>query len=140
MTAAQRARIDSVEKVAEWVSSSPVIRGYPRRTERRNSSPQRVKDRARYEFVEALARGLRGCAVASDDEESLHEREVPEKVEVECERRGRRMSCEEERGARGRRRVGDLDRAVVPAMDAPGLGNGRSGQKSREGRGRERRR
>lgn len=132
LSAAQRARIDSVEKVAEWVSSSPVMRGYAAQPqqhlpmERRNSSPRRnemkeTRERVRHEFVEALTRGLRGCAVADDDEESLSE-EVNEKLSI----------AERERDVRGRRRAHELDLPLSEA--APGLGSGRSGLKAREER------
>ncbi|KAI0755867.1 hypothetical protein BC629DRAFT_1598423 [Irpex lacteus] len=73
MSAAQRARIDSVQKVAEWLSSSPVIAGAPAplrlssytlhhhyQNQRRNSSPK--ARRVKYEFVEALTRELKGHA------------------------------------------------------------------------------
>lgn len=126
MSAAQRARIDSVEKVAEWVSSSPVISGGPaarptqlvmtsssyascNQNQRRNSSPE--ARRVKYEFVEALTRGLKGCAVESDEEE--------EKVDEKDDR------------VRGRRRPHELD--APTSEHAPGLGNGRSGLKAREG-------
>ncbi|KAI0819079.1 hypothetical protein BC629DRAFT_695779 [Irpex lacteus] len=113
MSAAQRARIDSVEKVAEWVSSSPVIAG----------APVRVK----YEFVEALTRGLKGCAVESDsdsEESSSSEEGVEEKEKENRSRVGR-----EGGGVRGRRRPDELD---VPASEAaPGFGAGRSGLKGR---------
>lgn len=105
----QRARLDSVEKVAEWMSASPVV------TARRNSSPQR---RPRLGFVEALTRGLQGCAVDSEDDDEDKGRT----------RAGERE--EHERTMRGRRRVDELDDA--PMYDAPGLGNGRSGLKARE--------
>lgn len=61
----------------EWVWSSPVIAGAPaplkpssytrhhhHQNQRRNSSPK--ARRVKYEFVEALTRGLKGCAVESD--------------------------------------------------------------------------
>lgn len=132
MSAAQRARIDSVEKVAKWVSSSPVILGTRPHVGRRNSSPQRAKERVRSEFVEAITRGLRGCAVFSDDDdESLHDADEKAASVRGRESRGRRPSVgEEEREVRGRRRVQELDRPVV--QDAPGLGSGRSGIKYRE--------
>lgn len=109
LSAVQRARIDSVEKVAEWVSSSPVI-NIPGR---RNSSPPR-KPR----FVEALTQGLRDCAIASDDEDD----------DVSREKDAAR--AEYERTLRGRRRAEELDEPL--AGEAPGYGNGRSGLKARE--------
>ena len=108
LSAAQRARLDSVEKVVEWVSASPVVGAAP--SARRNSSPQR---KPRYEFVEALTRGLKGCAIESDvEDEEEEEREEYEKT------------------MRGRRRVNELDEPL--RYDAPGLGNGRSGLRGRE--------
>ncbi|EKM55061.1 uncharacterized protein PHACADRAFT_255400 [Phanerochaete carnosa HHB-10118-sp] len=116
LSAAQRARVDSIEKVAEWVSSSPVIALAPGR---RNSSPQR---KPKYEFVEALTRGLRDCAFASSSEDDDGEA----KTDVSRE--------DMDRTIRGRRRMDELDE-VLPA-GAPGYGNGRSGLKARErGRG-----
>ncbi|KAF7793261.1 hypothetical protein EIP86_004372 [Pleurotus ostreatoroseus] len=124
LTASERARIDSVEKVAEWVSSSPVISPFQHaRTkyavrlpeahpQRRNSSPRPTKPR--YEFAEALAMSLRGCAIVDDDDE-----------EEDVERRRR---AQEER--RGRRRVDELDEPQ--RGEAPGIGNGRSGLRARE--------
>ncbi|KAI0685672.1 hypothetical protein BC835DRAFT_1523332 [Cytidiella melzeri] len=130
MSAAQRARIDSVEKVAEWVSSSPVVNvapvplrpaSYSQNAHRRNSSPE--ARRVKYEFVEALTRGLRGCAVGDSDDESEEEEE--EEVVVDAQEKENVVVV------RGRRRVGELD--VPPSLDAPGLGSGRSGLKAREG-------
>ncbi|KIP06024.1 hypothetical protein PHLGIDRAFT_477117 [Phlebiopsis gigantea 11061_1 CR5-6] len=112
LSAAQRARIDSVEKVAEWVSASPVLAG-PHGHARRNSSPQR---KPRFDFVEALTRGLKGCAVDSEDDDA-DERRAAEREQYE-------------RTLRGRRRAEELDAAQL--QDAPGLGNGRSGLMSRE--------
>ncbi|GJE96455.1 hypothetical protein PsYK624_126520 [Phanerochaete sordida] len=124
LSAAQRARLDSVEKVAEWVSSSPVIALAGAGTARRNSSPQR---KPKYEFVEALTRGLRDCAVASSSEDDDDEDTSDEKA-VELSRE------DFERTIRGRRRVDELDEAYHG--NAPGYGNGRSGLKARErGRG-----
>lgn len=136
MSAAQRARIDSVEKVAEWVSSSPVIAGAPaplrpssytrrhhHQNQRRNSSPK--ARRVKYEFVEALTRGLKGCAVDSDSdsEESSSQGGVEEKEQDKENRLGGGG------GVRGRRRPDELD---VPASEAaPGFGAGRSGLKGR---------
>ena len=116
LTATQRARIDSVEKVAEWVSSSPVMqyqhqhRKYAVKladshAHRRNSSPRPTKPK--YDFAEALAKSLRGCALSDEDEE----------VEVKD-------------GVRGRRRANELDEAM--REDAPGIGSGRSGLRGRE--------
>ena len=112
LSAAQRARLDSVEKVAEWVSASPVLAA-PHGHTRRNSSPQR---KPRFDFVEALTRGLKGCAVDSEDDDA-DERRVVEREQYE-------------RTLRGRRRVEELDEAQM--QDAPGLGSGRSGLMARE--------
>ena len=113
LSAAQRARLDSVEKVAEWVSSSPVVT----LAGRRNSSPQR---KPKYEFVEALTRGLRGCAVASSSDDD--DDDDQEKADFSRE--------EMERTIRGRRRMDELDEPL--SSGAPGYGNGRSGLRARE--------
>ncbi len=119
LSAVHRARIDSVEKVTEWVSSSPVVGHHHSRkhtitvlegTARRNSSPP---PQPKYEFVDALTRGLRGCAIADDDED-----EEEDGVEEIME------------GRRGRRMVGELDEPMWE--EAPGFGSGRSGLRARE--------
>lgn len=117
LSAAQRARVDSIEKVAEWVSSSPVIALAPGR---RNSSPQR---KPKYEFVEELTRGLRDCALASSSSEG-------DDSEAKTD-----FSREDvDRTIRGRRRMDELDEVLRGG--APGYGNGRSGLRARErGRG-----
>ena len=124
LSAAHRARIDSVEKVAEWVSSSPVIAQQQQHRKytvklvadphmhRRNSSPRPAKPK--YEFAEALAMSLRGCAIADDEEV---EEESPRGSE---ERRGRRRMDDDEqlRGLKARERERDRGRAgLVRALN-----------------------
>lgn len=125
MSAAQRARIDSVEKVAEWVSSSPVAAaGWRGRTRRRSGAALSMGGPGKYEFVEALTRGLRGCAGASDEDEDEDEEDKEEREQEEREEKEREM-------VRGRRRVHELDEPI--RGDAPGLGGGRSGLRARRG-------
>lgn len=132
LSAVQRARIDSIEKVAEWVMFSPVV-AHPvaslgqqqQQHGRRNSSPNR---KVKYEFVEALTRGLRGCAIAGSDDEEDEEQGEKEMKENMQEKRIV-MEREHDMG-RGRRRVNELDEPL--REDAPGLGSGRSGLRHRE--------
>lgn len=159
MTATQRARIDSVEKVAEWVgmvsssvsvsvsvSRSPVVLSgticapprsgrqahrRPHHHQRRNSSPRNRS--AKNEFVEAVRRGLRkgGCALDPfDDSES--------ESEPFDEERGRGEKLlgvvGVEENVRGRRRAEELDEPAARVGDAPGLGSGRSGLRARSAR------
>lgn len=110
-----RARLDSLEKVFEWVSGSPVVtvsaetddsmptRGRPMM--RRNSSPTQKPD----------VRGLFADADVGVGQSLQHEEE--------SERRGRRLPGELDEEPRG------LDQDV-----APGYGNGRSGLRAREER------
>ena len=117
-----RARLDSLEKVMDWVSSSPVIYGRGRTVTRRNSSPL---PKPKYEgpigsgggfaTVADMYRSSLQHAVIDDDEDAL----LAEK--------------REEARVRGRRRVEELDNAPIGFdRDAPGYGNGRSGLRSRE--------
>ncbi|KAK7693815.1 hypothetical protein QCA50_003387 [Cerrena zonata] len=119
MGAQARARLNSVEKVADWVASSPVVH-MPIPTARRNSSPP---PKPKWEYVgdngdaKALYSDSLQCAVVDDDDEEFS---VPSIAET-----------------RGRRRVGELDRAPLAVglgdiLGGPGYGNGRSGLKRRE--------
>ncbi|THH26603.1 hypothetical protein EUX98_g7583 [Antrodiella citrinella] len=107
-----RARLDSVEKVFEWVSHSPVasgaIRG--RTVTRRNSSPP-----PKHEI-------FRDPGAARDLHEKCKQEDVMDDEEAGRIRR---------EDLRGRRKVEELDEAEI-APGAPGYGNGRSGLKARE--------
>lgn len=116
-----RARLNSVEKVADWVASSPVVR-MPVPTVRRNSSPP---PKPKWEYLSGSGVGQMKdlyadslqCAITDDDEDELP---IPSVVEE-----------------RGRRMVNELDRAPIPVgiserLIGPGFGNGRSGLKGRE--------
>lgn len=108
-----RTRLDSVEKVFEWVSSGPVdssaIRG--RTVTRRNSSPP-----AKYEMLrdsnavrDLYAHCMRQAVVDEEEEERVRRKE----------------------DVRGRRWVDKLNDADL-SQAASGYGNGRSGLKARE--------
>lgn len=115
-----RARLDSVEKVFEWVSGSPVVtigvgagneiqqtRGRPMM--RRNSSPPTKPDMHALVADSGLGQSLQFGA--------------------KSERRGRRLPDELDEESRG-----------LVNKNAPGFGNGRSGLRAREERDRERER
>ncbi|TFK92256.1 hypothetical protein K466DRAFT_481044 [Polyporus arcularius HHB13444] len=119
-SAQARARLDSMEKVADWVAHSPVVaagvRAARQLARRRNSSPPPLpkleRGHPRDSGVE-FDTGYLNSAVDEDDEEEVHAAEV--------ERR------------RGRRRVQELDPTPFGVGgNAPGYGNGRSGLVSRE--------
>ena len=111
MSAQARARLNSVEKVADWVASSPVVR-VPIPSGRRNSSPP---PKPKWELIGDSGVVLSGgCAIADDDDEVFGAMET-----------------------RGRRRANELDRAPIAVgfgerVGGPGYGNGRSGLKGRE--------
>ncbi|KAI0934655.1 hypothetical protein AcV5_006426 [Taiwanofungus camphoratus] len=121
-----RARIDSVEKVFDWVSNSPVVgtqvRG--RTLTRRNSSPPpkpsldtllgRRESDDQFDVVrEALARSLHIHHYVPDN--GYESRVLRD-------------------GTRGRRRANEIDEPPmgVDNREAPGFGNGRSGLRARE--------
>lgn len=122
-----RARLDSMEKVADWVAHSPVVAASVRIARqqvqhhphhRRNSSPPPLPkfEKSRPDSGVDLDIGYINTAVEEFDEED------------ECE------EPEQERGSRrGRRRTDELDK-LPPCVDrsAPGYGNGRSGLMARE--------
>ncbi|KAJ3478672.1 hypothetical protein NLI96_g9598 [Meripilus lineatus] len=122
--ASVRARLDSLEKVMGWVSSSPVLCGRGRTVTRRNSSPQ---PHPKYEAV--VGTGGAFATVADLYSNSLQHAIVDDEVDdyLFNEKQG-------EPEIRGRRRVNELDEAPkgVDCRTAPGFGNGRSGLKSRE--------
>ncbi|CAL1705273.1 unnamed protein product [Somion occarium] len=111
-----RARLDSVEKVADWVASSPVVR-IPNTSTRRNSSPPPLP---KYELMRGA--GFPGVA-------DLYARSLQYAVDTDDEEVAVKESVE----TRGRRRANELDAAPI-GVRAPGFGNGRSGLKAREDR------
>ncbi|GBE81762.1 predicted protein [Sparassis crispa] len=122
--AQMRARLDSVEKVADWVSNSPVVGAQVRgRTlTRRNSSPP---PKPRHEML--LADAMLDPDVGGQLDHlrealarSLHVRVEEERVEHGDDRRGRRRAEELDNIPQG------VDRS------APGYGSGRSGLRARE--------
>ena len=114
-SAQARARLDSMEKVADWVAHSPVVaagvRAARQLAQRRNSSPPPLPK------FEKMGLGESGVDLAAAQHSSAVDDEVVEKVE---ERRGRRRAHELDNVPYG------VDR------NAPGYGNGRSGLVSRE--------
>ncbi|KAL7283772.1 hypothetical protein ACG7TL_003209 [Trametes sanguinea] len=123
-----RARLDSMEKVADWVAHSPVVAASVRIArhqvqhhphQRRNSSPPPLpkfeKLHLRDSGVDVDAGYLHSAVEEKFDEED------------ECEE-----SAAERESRRGRRRPDELDSR--PGLDpkAPGYGNGRSGLMARE--------
>ncbi|OCH88197.1 hypothetical protein OBBRIDRAFT_813789 [Obba rivulosa] len=118
-----RARLDSVEKVMDWVAQSPVVNALPSsicgrtHTRRRNSSPARSKPRA-------------GTILPGSDMSGLSDA-LAQSLRVTGAEKAYEKDGEERRG---RRRVNELD-APPEGIDtyvAPGYGNGRSGLKARE--------
>ncbi|CDO76444.1 hypothetical protein BN946_scf184781.g21 [Trametes cinnabarina] len=123
-----RARLDSMEKVADWVAHSPVVAASVRMArhqvqhrphERRNSSPPPLP---RFEKVHLRDSGvdvdigyINGAVEECFDEEDESEEPMDERDT-----------------RRGRRRPDELDSR--PGLDpvAPGYGNGRSGLMARE--------
>ena len=109
-SAQARARLDSMEKVADWVAHSPVVaagvRAARQLAQRRNSSPP--------PFPKFEKMGLRDSGVDLEEHNENHSHPVDET-------------------RRGRRRPDELDQ-VPPGVGrhAPGYGNGRSGILSRE--------
>ncbi|KAH9930614.1 uncharacterized protein B0H18DRAFT_1083730 [Fomitopsis serialis] len=104
-----RARLDSIEKVADWVSNSPAIPVRGRALTRRNSSPPATEEDDIAAVREVLAKSLH-----------FH----PDHDDIYVASRDRR----------GRRRPDELDQGPV-AVDgyrAPGYGAGRSGLISRD--------
>ncbi|EMD38069.1 hypothetical protein CERSUDRAFT_113212 [Gelatoporia subvermispora B] len=125
-----RARLDSVEKVKDWVAQSPVvnvalpssIRGRTH-AHRRNSSPARSKPRPAIILADSGVSGL-SEAIA----QSLRVTDTEKALEMsEDDRRGRRKANEL-----------DVPPVGVDHQVAPGYGNGRSGLRAR-GRDREHR-
>ena len=109
-----RARLDSVEKVFEWVSNSPVASGVARgRTvTRRNSSPPAKPlkhEMGRDNTRDLYARCKQQAVVDDEDAEGMRKREE----------------------VRGRRRADELEDLELNP-NAPGYGNGRSGLRARE--------
>ncbi|TCD66197.1 hypothetical protein EIP91_001692, partial [Steccherinum ochraceum] len=114
-----RARLDSVEKVFEWVSHSPVAasgvaRG--RTVTRRNSSPPAKP--VKHELGQ-------GHGAVRD----LYARCIDQPVVDDQEADG--LGPRRQEGVRGRRRGRELEEVEVHP-DAPGYGNGRSGLMARE--------
>ncbi|KAH8106875.1 hypothetical protein BXZ70DRAFT_903686 [Cristinia sonorae] len=108
-----RARLDSVEKVFEWVSNSPShLRG--RTVTRRNSSPPAKPNKRELAKDTGAVRDLytRCMQQAVLDDEEMQRPRRKEDI-------------------RGRRTTGELD-DLETNPDAPGYGNGRSGLKTRE--------
>lgn len=114
-----RARLDSMEKVADWVAHSPVVaagvRAARQLAQRRNSSPPPLpkfeKMHLRDSGIE-FDSGYVNSAVEEDEDEV--------EVAVEHDRRGRRRPNEVDRLPTGVER------------NAPGYGGGRTGLLSRE--------
>ena len=107
-----RARLDSMEKVADWVAHSPVVAAGVRAAlaQRRNSSPPPLPKFEKLDLHDSSAKFDSGYAIDDFDQE-------PEPTE----------------GRRGRRRMNELDTIPYGAdPKAPGYGNGRSGLVSRE--------
>ncbi|KAI0820198.1 hypothetical protein BC628DRAFT_1331061 [Trametes gibbosa] len=124
-----RARLDSLEKVADWVAHSPVVAASVRIArqqvqhhthQRRNSSPSPLPKFEKLHLRNAALDVDAGC-VNSAVEEEFDE-------EDECEDPAR-----ERNSRRGRRRPDELDSMPLGAdHGAPGYGNGRSGLMARE--------
>lgn len=123
--AQSRARLDSIEKVTDWVSSSPVVQSRGRTLTRRNSSPPtkpRLDDMIAIADLDDDLDAVREVLARS-----LHlHREVPGEDEYSVY--GGRDTT------RGRRRANELDKPPrgVENLAAPGFGNGRSGLRARE--------
>ncbi|KAI0332635.1 hypothetical protein GY45DRAFT_1344591 [Cubamyces sp. BRFM 1775] len=122
-----RARLDSMEKVADWVAHSPVVAASVRIArqqvqhhshQRRNSSPPPLP---KFEKLHLRDSGV--------DFDAGH---ISSAVEEEFEEDDAELSAERE-ARRGRRRPDELD-LVPTGVDpkAPGYGNGRSGLMARE--------
>ncbi|KAI0371692.1 hypothetical protein BV20DRAFT_941277 [Pilatotrama ljubarskyi] len=122
-----RARLDSMEKVADWVAQSPVVAASVRIArqqvqqhphQRRNSSPPPLP---KFEKLHLRDAGI--------DIDASHSNSAVEEFEEDDEFGGSAMSG----SRRGRRRPDELDTAP-PGVDrnAPGFGNGRSGLLARE--------
>ncbi|CCM07081.1 uncharacterized protein FIBRA_09405 [Fibroporia radiculosa] len=118
-----RARLDSIEKVADWVSQSPVV-GRGRTLTRRNSSPPK----------KPLFDTIINSVEADDDldavrellDRSLHPHRMVASEDV--------FVARGDRERRGRRMVDELDKLPMGPhnSEAPGYGNGRSGLRGRE--------
>ena len=114
-SAQARARLDSMEKVADWVAHSPVVaagvRAARQLAQRRNSSPPPLPKFEKMDLRDTdveFDAGYVGGAVEFEEVEQGEER-------------------------RGRRRTNELDKMPYGAdRNAPGYGNGRSGLLSRE--------
>ncbi|KAI0672730.1 hypothetical protein C8Q78DRAFT_970014 [Trametes maxima] len=128
-----RARLDSLEKVADWVAHSPVVAASVRMArqqvqhhqhhphERRNSSPPPLPKFEKLHHARDSGVDFDTGYINSAVEEEFDE-------EDECDE-----PREERDSRRGRRRPNELD--VVPSgvdRNAPGFGNGRSGLLARE--------
>ncbi|KAH9950265.1 hypothetical protein B0H21DRAFT_564151 [Amylocystis lapponica] len=115
-----RARLDSVEKVFDWVSHSPVVnmQARGRTLTRRNSSPPA---KPRFEML---------LADADLDAGS----EVVQEALVDSLRDATLDGGDDRERRRGRRRANELDgvRRSPEHRAAPGFGNGRSGLRARE--------
>lgn len=114
-----RARLDSIEKVADWVSHSPAMPVRGRTLTRRNSSPAKPKLDA---LIGEVTEEHDLLAVREVLAKSLHFHTDHDDVYVTS------------RDRRGRRRPDELDHAPVgvDSHRAPGLGAGRSGLMARE--------
>ncbi|KAI0647536.1 hypothetical protein C8Q79DRAFT_907895 [Trametes meyenii] len=138
-SAHSRARLDSLEKVADWVAHSPVVAASVRVArqqvqqqhhhhhhhhhphERRNSSPPPLP-----KFEKLHHSRDSGVDVDTGYINSAVEEEFEEEDECDEPR-------EERDSRRGRRRPNELDIAPVGVdYNAPGFGNGRSGLLARE--------
>ncbi|KAI0073523.1 hypothetical protein K474DRAFT_1710650 [Panus rudis PR-1116 ss-1] len=109
-----RARLNSVEKVADWVASSPVVGRPP--TSRRNSSPP---PKPKYEQMmreSGMEFGLVGQLYSSSLQHAVVDDDYDVRGPVE---------------RRGRRRAHEFDSAPI-GVQGPGYGNGRSGLRARE--------
>lgn len=120
LNAQARARLNSVEKVADWVASSPVL---TRPAKRRNSSPP---PKPKYE---QLVRGSRAQFGANVDELYSHSLQHAASDDDDEGFPARQLQAQIER--RGRRRAHELDSAPI-GVQGPGYGNGRSGLRARE--------
>ncbi|KZT09726.1 uncharacterized protein LAESUDRAFT_646236 [Laetiporus sulphureus 93-53] len=117
-----RARLDSIEKVTDWVSNSTAAAQRGRTLTRRNSSP--LAKPQLETFVGSPSSEDDIAAVRQFLARSLHFRYAPSLNEDPS------VALE---GRRGRRKVEELDAppSGIESGVAPGYGNGRSGLKSR---------
>ncbi|KAH9848899.1 hypothetical protein C2E23DRAFT_738552 [Lenzites betulinus] len=124
-----RMRLDSLEKVADWVAHSPVVAASVRIArqqvqhhahERRNSSPPPLPKFEKLHLQDS------GVDVDAGYVNSAVEEDFDEEDEFE-------VPAQERNSRRGRRRPDELDYAPTGVeRGAPGYGNGRSGLMARE--------